>query len=201
MKKADNPNDGMAKALTNDPALIAGETVQKLLDGISFDTGEGRQIPGVGGFINAIQSGARAIRESDLNHLEAILYAQVEMLNAMFQVTLNKANASQYLESARHNYDCALKAQNQCRRTVLAIADMKNPKRATFIKQQNNAVNQQINSENNSQSENEIYEVSNVEKVDAGKSQAAIGVDSNLEAMGVNNRTQNSGRQKAVIKK
>lgn len=201
MMKSEIPNNEMAKALTNDPAHLAGGTTQKLLDRISFDTGEGLKKPSVEGFVRAIQSGTRAIQKGDLSHLEAILYAQIETLNAVFQVSLNQANASQYLESVRYRNDCALKAQNQCRRTVLALAELKNPKRATFIKQQNNAINQQINSENYSQSENEIYEAANVEKVDGEEPQAAGGVDPDLETLGINNGTQNNRREKAVIEK
>ncbi|MGH8646968.1 MAG: hypothetical protein ACREX4_21935 [Gammaproteobacteria bacterium] len=39
----------------------------------------------------------------------------------------------------------ALKAQNQCRQTLAALAEIKNPRRTTFIGQQNNATNQQVN--------------------------------------------------------
>lgn len=39
----------------------------------------------------------------------------------------------------------ALKAQNQCRQTLAALAEIKNPRRTTLIGQQNNATNQQVN--------------------------------------------------------
>jgi hypothetical protein len=201
MNKVGKTNDQLAKKLTNDPAYLAGGTTQKLLDRISFDTGEGRKIPGADGFVQAIQAGTRAIQNGDLSHLEAILYAQIETLNTVFQATLNQANATQYLESAQHYYDCALKAQNQCRRTVLALAELKNPRKATFIKQQNNAVNQQINSEINSQPENKVLEVRDGERLDGRTAQAAIGVDSGVETLGFIDRTKDRSREKAGIKK
>jgi hypothetical protein len=201
MKKIGNTNDQLAKKLTNDPAYLAGGTTQKLLDRISFDTGEGREIPGADGFVQAIQAGTTAIQEGDLSHLEAILYAQIETLNTVFQATLNQANATQYLESAQHHYDCALKAQNQCRRTILALAELKNPKKATFIRQQNNAVNQQINSENSSHSESKVMEVPSGERMDRRTAQATIIHDSGVETLGFIDRTEVSRREKTGIAK
>ena len=87
----------------------------------------------------------------------------------------------------------------------MALADLKNPKRTTFIKQQNNAVNQQVNNEvspsplplevseqkisdkrNLEKKEtNELMEeLSDVKRMDARKAAKAVGSNQAVEAVG-----------------
>jgi hypothetical protein len=39
----------------------------------------------------------------------------------------------------------ALKAQNKSRQTLVTLIEFKNPTKTTFIRQQNNAISQQVN--------------------------------------------------------
>jgi len=87
----------------------------------------------------------KVLTDGDLLCAEAMLIEQASSLNAMFNTLARKCAKSDYLDQMEVSGRLALKAQNQCRATLATLAEIKNPKRATFIKQQNHAVNQQIN--------------------------------------------------------
>lgn len=67
------------------------------------------------------------------------------MLQSIFHYAAERISKTESMEQFRAYNDLAIKANGACRKTVSAIAHIKNPTPTTFIKQQNNAVNQQIN--------------------------------------------------------
>ena len=78
--------------------------------------------------------------------IELILFGQAHTLQALFHYSAAKISNSETLAQLQTYTDLAIKANNACRKTLLAINQIKNPPKATFIKQQHNtAVNQQIN--------------------------------------------------------
>ena len=100
----------------------------------------------------------------------------------------------------------ALKAQTQCRSTLETLAEVKYPKAATFVRQQNVAYQQQINNgdpangnKNTStrtpahahgkilNQSNELLEAQHGERLDNRTASAASSNDSHLETMGVVN--------------
>jgi hypothetical protein len=200
-KKEKELNNAAALILTVEPAHLAAGNMQTLLKTMNFSEGDTNFAPTVEGFLDAIRQGTEALERGDMSHLEAMLYSQTETLNTLFQVSIAKAQAGEYLSQVELHTDLALKAQNQCRRTIGAIAELKEPKKATFIKQQNNAVNQQINSENNSQAESKVMEVPNGERLDGRKAQAAIGADTPVETVDFLKGAKDARREKAGIKK
>jgi len=84
-----------------------------------------------------------ALQKGDTDRIEAMLLGQAHSLQAIFTHYANKMASAEYLNQLKVNGALAMKAQNQCRQTLAALAEIKNPKRATFIK--NQATNQQIN--------------------------------------------------------
>lgn len=100
----------------------------------------------------------------------------------------------------------ALKAQAQCRSTLETLAEVKYPKSATFVRQQNVAYQQQVNnggaagdSANNTRTgapahgkslnqSNELLEAQHGERLDTRATGTTSGNDSHLEAMGAINR-------------
>ena len=106
---------------------------------------------------------------------------------------------AEYLNQMQVHGQLALKAQNQCRATLAALADIKNPARATFIK--NTATNQQVNlgaappQKNSADSANELLEVKAHERLDTRAPSEAVPVDSPLEAVAAFDGTKNSGGQ------
>lgn len=151
--------------------------------------------------MGALHNGTKALEQGDMAHLEAMLYAQAETLSTLFHLSVTKAQSAEYLPQVQLHSDIALKAQNHCRRTIMAISDLKQPKKATFIKQQHNTLNQQINSENKSQSENEVLESKHGNQLESGAAQTAIRHDAGMEALEIGNGTKDAGGEKALIQK
>jgi hypothetical protein len=85
--------------------------------------------------------------DGNLLHLEAMLNAQAHSLDAMFHALAERAalNMGKHLSTAETYLKLALRAQGQCRATVEALADIKNP---TLFASQVNLANgppQQVN--------------------------------------------------------
>jgi hypothetical protein len=102
----------------------------------------------------------------------------------------------------------SLKAQSQCRSTLEALAEIKNPKPVAFVQQANIAHGpQQVNNgtapppadpSRAGESEkppNKLLESQNGERLDTGAAGAAGGADSRLEAVGTGNRSTDGARQ------
>ena len=92
------------------------------------------------------------IRGGNLTSLENMLTAQAITLNALFNKLAQRSglNMGEHLGAADTYMRLALKAQSQCRSTIEAINEIKNPSSApTFVKQANigNAV--QVNNGQN----------------------------------------------------
>lgn len=83
--------------------------------------------------------------EGNTNEIQAMLVTQAKSLEYMFYDALTKLpNAS--MEHAEVFANIALRAQSGCRKALMALAELKHPRRSTtFIKQQNNAITQQVN--------------------------------------------------------
>ena len=108
---------------------------------------------------HALKATNKKISSGSLNYLEDMLLNRAHMLESVFYLFTEKMLDSQYLEHLQAYAPIALKAQKQCRNTLAAIIDLKNPKQTSFIKQQNNAINQQINNlENKQNPANELLE-------------------------------------------
>lgn len=56
-----------------------------------------------------------------------------------------RAIKAEYLNQVQAYLSLALKAQSQCRNTLHTLGELKYPKETAFIRQQNVAVNQQVN--------------------------------------------------------
>lgn len=151
-------------------------------------------------FQNDIKKHIELIQNGDLSNLEAILSTQVFSLNLLFNKMAAKIELAEEFGDAQIFVDLAMKIQNNCRKTVLTLSEIRNPKKTTFIKQQNCAVNQQVNNDNTvdipkkSSLENELLKVKHV-PMELRTTITAIPTDSQLETMGEINRGENSGRK------
>jgi hypothetical protein len=88
--------------------------------------------------------GSRVVRGKTVD-IELMLLMQAETLNIVFNRMLVNAANSELMVHFEKFTEIALKAQNQSRQALAALGELKHPRRATFIKQQNNAHNQQVN--------------------------------------------------------
>lgn len=178
-------------------------SIAMLAKSINFVGADGEEAAGpeLEGYTFALEQFSDAISQGNTRRLERLLYAQAEILNTLFTRSVSKLNHAQTLEGLRAHSEIAFKAQNQCRRTVAALTELKHPKKKpTFIKQQNNAVNQQVNnSENISDSQNEKMEQGDGERLDTGETQAAIGVDTTVETLDIHSGANIPGREETVL--
>jgi hypothetical protein len=79
------------------------------------------------------------VQGSNLNELEELLTTQAVALNGIFNYLALRAhtNIGHYPETVERYMKLALKAQSQCRSTIEAINEIKNPSSATFVRQAN----------------------------------------------------------------
>lgn len=140
----------------------------------------------------------------DTKAIERMLLAQSVVLQSMFANYMTRASRTDMLPKLQAFAELALKAQNQCRRTLATLAEIRNPRRAMFVKQVNNAVNQQVNNDKSLSAtesreipESEPLELLTVipgETLDTGRTATPIGSRASLEAVGALHRPPNAGR-------
>ena len=149
--------------------------------------------------VDELRSQNECVFEGDLRRVEAMLLDQAHVLQAVFTHFTRKMTVVDYLSQLDAYSRIALKAQNQCRQTLATLGELKNPKRATFITTQNNAVNQQINQAENQKipekPSNEILEETHEQRLDTTTQQAAIRADQAVETVGEGHRPKNEGRK------
>jgi hypothetical protein len=144
------------------------------------------------------------LRADDTRYLERMLLGQAQTLQAIFtQFTLQMRQADR-LPQFQAFAQIALKAQHQCRQTLATLGELRHPRRATFIKQQNNAVNQQVNNGGPPAKETEKFQTATAnklleaipgERLELGTAATAGGSDPALETVGAVNWPEDRGRQ------
>jgi hypothetical protein len=168
----------------------------------SFDIGLGDDFS----FQSTMQVLDRTIQQiqlGDLSKIEEMYISQAVALEAMFTSLARRAKAQEKLLQYETHMRFALKAQNQCRATLQALVQLKQPSNTTFVKQANIAQgHQQVNNlaEKNITPQNELLKDSYAE-LDNGTTTTPKGIDTTLEALGKINGRKNTGRQEKVITK
>lgn len=77
------------------------------------------------------------IKDGDMSSVEAMLFGQAKVLETMFTSLARRAANNDGLKQFQVNLTLALKAQAQCRSTLEALAEIKNPRPVQFVKQAN----------------------------------------------------------------
>ena len=145
-----------------------------------------------------MNSEIRDVNGGNLDSLEGMLAAQAIALNAIFNNFAKRAAHADMMPKLEAYMRMALKAQSQCRTTVEAIAEIKYPKTATFIRQANIAGQQQVNNNaadtqtntrrrartQNITPTNEVLTEAPYATLDARGTSATIGINPQLEAVG-----------------
>jgi hypothetical protein len=86
------------------------------------------------------------IKDGDMSSVEAMLFGQAKVLETMFTSLARRAANNDGLKQFQANLTLALKAQAQCRSTLEALAEIKNPRPVQFVKQANMTTGpQQVN--------------------------------------------------------
>lgn len=170
----------------------------------SVDPATGRPCQGVS--ISALTAALDGLMDKALSPsagsevIESHLLASGVLLGNVATAWLNQSMKAETVDKIEAYGRLALRAQEQQRKTLKTLADIRSPKRATFIKRQvNQAINQQVNNGDKSlvesQTENfsdrnphELLEVLPSERLDTRTQGPASGVDPQLEALGAIHR-------------
>lgn len=145
------------------------------------------------------------VQGGNLKRSEALLVAQAHTLDALFSDLALRSHMNTkagYLDAADRYLRLALKAQSQCRTTLEALAEIKNPRPVAFVKQANIAHGpQQVNNgeasraRENAIPSNEQSGEAHELLPDARASQAASRINPSLEAVGkVDGATLSKGK-------
>ena len=89
------------------------------------------------GLVDDLQERIKKLQGGDMQPVEAMLFGQAMTLETIFTSLARKAVAQEYLKQFQVNLTLALKAQAQCRATLEALAEIKNPRPVAFVKQAN----------------------------------------------------------------
>lgn len=149
------------------------------------------------------------VKAGTLNRPEAMLLSQAHALDVIFNSLAQRAGANigKQAELSERYLRMALKAQSQCRTTLEALAEIKAPKSATFIKQANIAEQQQVNNgnvvnggansahEKTSDRPNELLTESPYATLDTGREGTTGGENSSMDAMVKIDRAEDEGRK------
>lgn len=139
------------------------------------------------------------VQRGDLSEVEATLTAQAATLDAMFNELARRAalNMGEHLGATEIYLRHAFKAQAQCRSTLEALAEIKNPRPVAFVKQANiSNGHQQVNNGaplahgNNPKQSNELLGAGNELLANTRESSLTSRVNQEVEAVGAIHRPQ-----------
>ena len=121
------------------PSFGAAHTLNLLIHGAEEYTGTEQTAK----IQETIEAQAKALATDEATTVTELLYGQVAILNAAFNRYMQMAALTTNSNQFGTFFDAAMKAQEQARKTLLTLHDIKNPKpRTVFIK---NAIAQQVN--------------------------------------------------------
>ena len=160
----------------------------------SFDVGLGDDFDFQAN-MKVLERATKQIKSGDLSKVEEMYISQAMALEVMFTSLARRAKAQEKLLQYETHMRFALKAQNQCRATLQALIQLKQPNQTAFIKQTNIAhghqqVNNGIQLENKSNSQNKLLE--DINDLDTRTKAATKPVDSQLDALELLDRGENS---------
>lgn len=146
-----------------------------------------------------------AIADGDMSGVEAMLYAQATALQSIFMNMAIRAQAQTHAPLMQTYLTLALKAQSHSRLALEALAEVKNPRQSTFVKQQNIAQQQQVNNdvafaraheENRDKSNKLIKEVEHA-ALDRGRTAKTSGAHPKVKALEALNGANDTRRKEA----
>lgn len=182
---------------------MATVAIRDISDPSYFTTGSLDNSPDVEHVYSEITKQVSEVLEGNTNRIEIMLTAQAKTLDLLFNAMITRSFKAKHFDSVRYHMDIALRAQNLCRKTLLALDTVKNPPQKQIVGQQNIAFNQQVNngtldiqtpSSFKIKPENELLEAHNEQWMDKGTSTTASKINSPMETVGIGRR-KNTGRK------
>lgn len=145
--------------------------------------------------VEVLSEAIKKVTNGDMERVEAMLLGQAHALQSIFMNLAFRAKNQDYISNMESFMRMAMKAQNQCRMTLETLANVKNP--PVVIARQANISHghQQVNNgvaikpdhapareEKHIQS-NELLEVGNGKRMDAGTASSTSGLDPAMATM------------------
>lgn len=87
-----------------------------------------------------LENQQQMVFDGNTEGMQAMLINQGQTLQALFYFFAEGATSLYSVEASKIYAELAIKLNSSCRKTLLSINRIKNPRPATFIKQQNNAL-------------------------------------------------------------
>ena len=160
----------------------------------------------LGGLIDSLTEQTRASSQGDLKRAEAMLTTQAHTLDAIFNNLARRAINAEYMDNLDRYLKLALRAQSQCRATWEALATIKNPPVAGYVRQANIAHGpQQVNNAStapdgdprageNPNLQNKLLEENDGERLDPGTACTPGRADPAMEPVGEVDRAEDRRR-------
>jgi len=141
-KHRPNKKTKVSAELMTSPSFLSAHTAMSFVPG-SIEA-HGMNIVDM---VQETKDAVQGVVNGDMTTPEALLMAQAMSLNAIYNQCASWAgeNMGKKLPQAEVLMRMALKAQAQCAQTLRVLGELKAPKSVSFIKQQNNAHQQQVN--------------------------------------------------------
>ena len=206
--RTDFPNDEAARRATAE--MLTGGLGQMADAVVDFGRAQWPSVT-VLDLARSLNEQAQSVKRGDLSGLEGMLGGQAVALNAIFAELARRAalHMSPNVDTKDRYLGLALRAQAQCRATVEALAEIKNPRPVAFVQQANIAHGpQQVNNgavpsvacqseeakpraPKTEPEQTELLESSNEQRMDTRAKGKAGGADPQLVPVGeVNGTTQ-----------
>ena len=160
----------------------------------------------LGGLIDSLTEQTRASSDGDLKRAEAMLTTQAHTLDAIFNNLARRAINAEYMDNLDRYLKLALRAQSQCRATWEALATIKNPPVAGYVRQANISHGpQQVNNAPNAPAgapragenpnlQNKLLEENDGERLDPGTACTPGRADQAMAAVGEIDRAEDRDR-------
>lgn len=195
------PDDRKAGAEVASSARLLGAEVIAAYSAPLVDDRGDQYTPTVEDLAADLRRAMAGVKAGNLDELEAMLLAQAKALEAVFAHFAVKLAGPWSMALSPQYAAIALKAQASSRATITALADMKRPRQANFIGQQNVAVNQQVSNGIPTPTSAsrfppiELLEIGHGERLDTRATGTTSSQYSPLEAVGAIDRATDGSRQ------
>lgn len=160
--------------------------------------------PQISELVRELQEKTKTVTDGDMRPVEAMLYGQAMTLQSLFTNLLRRGRGQEGLQQFTTMLSLALKAQAQCRCTLEALAEIKNPRAVAFVRQANITQGpQQVNNgpapaaahahaDKTATEQNGLLEAHHEQRLDSRAQGAAGGANPVLEAVGTVERAANA---------
>ena len=157
----------------------------------------------LGELVKDFREHVKQVQDGDMSRPEAMLYGQAVTLQTIFTNLARRAVNQEHLRQFQTHLTLALKAQAQCRATLEALVEMKNPRPVSFVTQANISHGpQQINNARSTHAHagktpdarNELLEHQHGNTLEFGAESPASRFDQTVEAVGAVNRAAHTRR-------